>query len=193
MRPFIQQALTVTAIAAFLVGCRSTGASGPVNANARRVPAQSVVEHSAASSTSAPQPTNMPAVSSTIQLVSGESTAETALALMPADSPKPLALTLTQAIETGLAQNPDLVTQRHTERVSEAALGVAEIYPFNPWVQVQATPYQRPKGGGGSGTTDHYVLLMQQIQLAHQQRYREEGASAALNSTRWNIVQAESL
>jgi len=37
----------------------------------------------------------------------------------------------------------------------------------------------------------HYVLLMQTIQLAHQQDFREQGAKCALNSTRWNIHQAE--
>ena len=44
---------------------------------------------------------------------------------------------------------------------------------------------------GGPGTTYHYVLLMQTIQLAHQQRFREEGGVSTLNSTRWNIHQAE--
>lgn len=101
-------------------------------------------------------------------------------------------MTFAQAIEAGLEQNPDLITQRQAEPVSEAALGVAQTYPFNPWVQVQATPYQNAPDGR-TGTTYHYVLLMQQIQLAHQQRYREEGASAVLNSTRWNIVQAQLL
>ncbi len=104
----------------------------------------------------------------------------------------PLRLTIRQAIETALAQNPDLVAQRQAEGVSTAALGVAETYPFNPWVQVQATPYQDARVGG-SGTTAHYVLVMQQIQLAHQQQHREEAAGAALNGVRWNLLQAELL
>lgn len=101
-------------------------------------------------------------------------------------------LTTRQAIETALVQNPDLVALRQTEGVSAAALGVAETYPFNPWVQVQATPYQDARVGG-SGTTAHYVLVMQQIQLAHQQQHREEAAGAALNGVRWNLLQAELL
>ncbi|MDZ4686117.1 MAG: TolC family protein [Planctomycetaceae bacterium] len=117
--------------------------------------------------------------------------------LPPVVSPVPSAhhavrLTVFQAIETALVQNPDLVTQRQAEGVSAAALGVAQTYPFNPSVQIQATPFQ-DFPGGGPGTTHHYVLLMQQIQLAHQQDFREQGAGAQLNSVRWNILQAQLL
>jgi cobalt-zinc-cadmium efflux system outer membrane protein len=45
--------------------------------------------------------------------------------------------------------------------------------------------------GEGAGTTAHYVLLMQRIQLAHQQQYREGAGAASLNGIRWNIHQAE--
>lgn len=97
-----------------------------------------------------------------------------------------------QAIETSLIQNPGLVALRQTEGVSAAARGVAETYQFNPWVQVQATPYQEDRVGG-SGRTAHYVLVMQQIQLTHQQQHREAAAGAALNGVRWNLLQAELL
>ena len=104
----------------------------------------------------------------------------------------PMRFSVRQAIETALAQNPDLVAQRQAEGVSSAALGVAQTYPFNPWVQVQATPYQDARVGG-PGTTSHYVLLMQQLQLAGQQQHREEAACAALNGVRWTLLQAELL
>lgn len=99
---------------------------------------------------------------------------------------------LIQSLETSLLQNPDLTALRRNEGVSVGALGVARTYPFNPFVQVQAMPIQDAKDGG-PGTVPHYVLLMQQVQLGHQQRFREENALAALNSVRWNIVQAELL
>lgn len=99
-------------------------------------------------------------------------------------------LTVFDAITTALAQNPDLITQRQTERVGRGAVGLAETYPFNPSVQIQATPYQ-DRRVGTPGTTNHYVLVMQQIQLAHQQRHRENIAYAQLNSIRWTILQAE--
>ena len=106
--------------------------------------------------------------------------------------PAPARLPLFAAIETSLAQNPDLVALRRNEGVGLGALGVAQTYPFNPFVQTTVTPIQT-NPGGGSGSVYHYVLLMQQIQLAHQQRYREEAAMASLTSVRWNIHQAELL
>lgn len=103
-----------------------------------------------------------------------------------------IGMSLPESISLALSQNPDLVTLRQTERVSIATLGVAQTYPFNPFLQVQATPWQDARNRN-PGTTNHYVLLMQTIQLAHQQQFREQGASFALNSTRWNIHQAELL
>ena len=97
---------------------------------------------------------------------------------------------LLDAVSLALAQNPDLIAIRQRERVGTATCGVASTYPFNPYVQVQATPYQNIPGAG-SGTTAHYVLLMQRIQLAHQQQHREDAAQSSLNSIRWNIHQAE--
>ncbi len=111
---------------------------------------------------------------------------------VPASETPSTSVSLEQSISLALSQNPELVTLRQTERVSSAALGVAQTYPFNPYVQVQVTPYQDARGGN-PGTTHHYVLLMQTIQLAHQQQFREQGASFTLNSTRWNIHQAELL
>ena len=103
-----------------------------------------------------------------------------------------LRISIHAAIETALSQNPDLVALRQAEGVGTATLGVAQTYPFNPFVQIQATPYQSAQNAG-PGTTYHYVLLMQQIQLGHQQQHREEAACAALNGIRWNVLQAELL
>ncbi len=184
MRILYRYVLTAAIMALGLAGCRSNETFRRAQANDFRSPAR----QSSVSPTTVAQPAATKRTSA-IQLISAEELAEVPIA-SPTNS-RAHSLTMTQAIETGLAQNPDLVTQRHTERVSEAALGVAETYPFNPFVQVQATPYQDSPAGGGGGTTYHYVLLMQQIQLAHQQQHREEGASAALNSTRWNILNAQ--
>ncbi len=116
-----------------------------------------------------------------IELTSAEATAETRSTT-----------SLTECISLSLAQNPDLIAIRQNDAVGSAALGVAQTYPFNPSVQVQVTPWQDAKVGG-HGSTSHYVLLMQTIQLAHQQQFREEGAASILNSIRWNIHQAELL
>ncbi|WP_010585550.1 TolC family protein [Schlesneria paludicola] len=125
----------------------------------------------------------------TILTVSGEEPARDDDAKTPV--PPTSSLSLASSIALGLSQNPDLTALRQAEHVSVAALGVAETYPFNPSVQVQATPYQDNARTETPGTTYHYILLMQTIQLAHQQQFREQGAVSTLNSTRWNIHQAE--
>jgi len=113
------------------------------------------------------------------------------------DAPQPTAqddpaypLTLDSAIATALNRNPDLVAMRAADPVASAAYGVAETYPWNPFVQVEVLPYARDASGDSQGTVN-YVLLMQTLELAHQGRYRKAGAAAALNQVRWNIVQAE--
>lgn len=103
--------------------------------------------------------------------------------------PQP-AFNLMETISLGLAQNPDLVALRQNENVGSAVLGVAETYPYNPFAQVRVTPYQDAPAAG-VGTTYHYVLLMQRIELAHQQRFRENSAASALNQIRWSIHLAE--
>jgi cobalt-zinc-cadmium efflux system outer membrane protein len=100
-------------------------------------------------------------------------------------------LNIYETISQSLVGNPALVALRETENVGVSAVGVAETYPFNPWVQVQATPGQYAPDGKSAGSTYHYVLMMQQIQLAHQQQYREDAAYSSLNSIRWNIHQSE--
>ena len=126
------------------------------------------------------------------QVSATESEPDVALTSSTSTSSTSADISLQQSISLALSQNPELVTLRQTEKVSSAALGVAQTYPFNPFVQFQATPYQEARIVEPHATF-HYVLLMQTIQLAHQQQFREQGASFALNSTRWNIHQAELL
>ncbi|MFO1023387.1 MAG: TolC family protein [Planctomycetales bacterium] len=111
----------------------------------------------------------------------------------PGDLDTASSLSLTECLSISLTQNPDLIALRQGDAVGRAALGVAQNYPFNPFVQFQATPYQDAPHSFNLPAKYHYVLLMQTLQLAHQQRYREESASFALNSVRWNIHQAELL
>jgi len=113
-----------------------------------------------------------------------------AIHVPPGRVARPFKLSLEGAVEMSLAQNPDLTAQRYAEGVSEGALGVAQTYPFNPWLQVQVLPGSS-NPTGEDDTTAHYVLLMQQLQLAHQRRHRTEAAAAMLNSVRWTFVMAK--
>jgi outer membrane protein, heavy metal efflux system len=112
--------------------------------------------------------------------------------ILPQVPLEPQALSLFDAAALALAQNPDLIAARQAEGVSLGAVGVAQTYPFNPWVQVQVTPDPQLRDGS-DGTSAHYVLLMQTLQLAHQRQHRQAAAASVLNGTRWNIVQAELL
>ena len=107
-------------------------------------------------------------------------------------SPPLLQLNFTSALELGLSQNPDIVALRQNEGVARGIMGVLQTYPFNPYVQVQATPLQH-RDDPGPAATYHYVLLIQNFQIAHQQRYRDQMGVAQLTSMRWNIRQAELL
>jgi cobalt-zinc-cadmium efflux system outer membrane protein len=101
-----------------------------------------------------------------------------------------LSLTLDQAIATGLEQNPTLTALRASQPVADAVLRVAKTYPFNPYVQMEVCPVDHQLGAG-QGATLNYGYLMQTLELAHQQRYREASAVAARNQVSWNVVHAE--
>lgn len=169
---------------AILCGCRTAGTRHSANLDSPKsdVAAVSSTRPKAIRSDESPPDRSIQSVSH--EAPSGESMQPQVLA--------PVDLSLSNSIGLGLSQNPDLIAARQAEHVGAAALGVAQTYPFNPFIQLQATPYQDARFGG-PGTTYHYVLLMQTIQLAHQQQFREESGAATLNSTRWNIHQAELL
>lgn len=177
-------------------GCRSPR-SPFARTDAPPTPEQSAptvaVQQLIADSTRAPEPPAFAVVPiAAEQPVGTKSQAEPIAASPLRQTDNAIKLNLFQALETGLAQNPDLVALRRNEGVGRGALGVAQTYPFNPFVQVQATPLQQ-NVNSGSGTIYNYVLLMQTLQLGHQQQSREESALAALQSVRWNILQAELL
>jgi outer membrane protein TolC len=127
------------------------------------------------------------------------STISPARFVAPADAPVPELVptprnlpstNLAEAIETALERNPNLVTLRQTEPVSLATLGVARQYPWNPYVQLQVLPYGQDRNGATT-PVNHYVLLMQTLELCHQPRIRVAAGVADLSRTRWNIHQAE--
>jgi cobalt-zinc-cadmium efflux system outer membrane protein len=110
------------------------------------------------------------------------------------------ALTLTQAVATGLLQNPDLVALRGQEEVGRAVVGVARTPLWNPFVQAQYLPSGSPfsgtvsgQPGSGAGLSSFYVWVMQRFQIAHQRQFRTQAALAALSQIQWNIYQAELL
>lgn len=172
---------------ALLAGCQGTGVAGK-----KRVLPPAEHPQEAAGPVLAKRAAG--SAQSGIRLVSDEEPGSLSInesAVAPIAPIAPLSLNLDRAIETGFNQNPDLVLLRQTEGVSIGQLGVAQTYPFNPWIQVRATPIQHQTDPSAGKTVYNYVLAQQQIQLAHQQQFREEVAGHALNQVRWNIHQAE--
>src|SRR5439155_8974828 len=177
--------------AALVVGCASRpqlqGSCPAGEATATATPAAARDSETGAAAAIAPVVWQEPAQLPGIAAPSAE-----VIPTPPQEAPQSLALSLFDAVEMGLAQNPDLVALRTTEGVNQGMLDVAQTYPFNPWVQVQVTPYQKSADPLiNDKPTNHYVLLMQQLQLCHQRQHRTDAAAAALNSVRWNYVQAK--
>ncbi|HEX5470408.1 MAG TPA: TolC family protein [Lacipirellulaceae bacterium] len=108
----------------------------------------------------------------------------------PPDATISRKLSLHEAIDLALTQNPDAVTARAAAPVAYAARGVAATYPWNPSVQMAAFPYARDVEGNLLAVKND-VAVMQTIELAHQQRYREESAAAASGQEQARIAQAE--
>jgi outer membrane protein TolC len=99
-------------------------------------------------------------------------------------------LSLDAAIATSLDRNDTLVTLRAGEPVAQAMLDVAEHYPFNPTIKAEVLPYARDPTGNLLAVRNS-VYILQTLELAHQQRYREASAAAALNQIRWSVIAAE--
>lgn len=181
---------------ATLAGCQSLAEPRAENATAKISqtsyfdPAPAPPQESPRKEPQLPTLLQPPVVAEDLPIAEGKekSSPESLQPPLPAPTGEPLSLLDAAALTLG--QNPDLIAARQAEGVSQGALGVAETYPFNPWVQVQLTPSPQLRGGR-TGVAAHYVLLMQTLQLAHQRQHREAAAHSVLNGTRWTIVQAE--
>jgi len=108
--------------------------------------------------------------------------------------------TLAHALNQSLLTNPDLVALRGQINVNKAMVGVAQTYPWNPFIQAQFLPQGRPfvpntpgMPGSQAGQSNYYVWVMQRFELAHQRRHRISSAMAAMDQVQWNIFQGELL
>lgn len=99
-------------------------------------------------------------------------------------------LSLRDAIDTALIQNPDAVIARAGGPVANAGRIVAATYPWNPNVQVQVDPYTRDRAGN-SLATKNQVAVTQTLEMAHQRRYRRRAADAGWSQQRALIAQSE--
>ncbi len=101
-----------------------------------------------------------------------------------------VSLTLPEAINIALRQNPNLTAVRASEPVARGALAVAQTYPYNPQYQAQVLPYSRFSDGSNGAVNSQHVLV-QTFELGGQQRYREGVAAGLLRQVQGTISQAE--
>ena len=118
-----------------------------------------------------------------------------ASATLPGALPQPAVstveqLTLDSTIQYALTRNPQLAAIREQHGIAAAGVVIARTYPFNPIYQGTllhakgaATPVENSFFNG------HQITL--EVQLFHQQRFRQQQAFAMLTRTDWEIATQE--
>jgi cobalt-zinc-cadmium efflux system outer membrane protein len=100
--------------------------------------------------------------------------------------------TLDATVRFALENNPQLAAIRQQRGIAAAGVVIARTYPFNPVYQGSVS-YDRnddpAQGVTNPVANTHQVTL--EVQLFHQQRYRQQGALAALTRTEWEIAAQE--
>jgi outer membrane protein TolC len=104
----------------------------------------------------------------------------------------PADMSLDEAVNWALQNNPELATFRAQRGVAAAGVVIARTYPFNPVLTVQPAYVTGPKGNGGgesiTSPVDAQVNINLAIEVRHQGRYRREEAAATLSRTDWEIA-----
>ena len=117
-----------------------------------------------------------------------------------AESPKseppaatPPVLTVEAAVHYALENNPALAAQRQQHGIAAAKVVIADTYPFNPVLE------NRIQAAGGPPAADvvnnvpvEHVLLWE-VEVRGQRRYRRQAAAAGLARTDWEIARQEQL
>jgi cobalt-zinc-cadmium efflux system outer membrane protein len=105
------------------------------------------------------------------------------------DSTQPL--TLEQALRWALENNPTLRTQRQAHNVAAAEMVIARTYPFNPALENRVQDASGPTSAGIGNVVPIEEVLVLELEVRGQGKYRREAASAALSRTDWTIADQE--
>jgi cobalt-zinc-cadmium efflux system outer membrane protein len=100
-------------------------------------------------------------------------------------------LSLEATARYALENNPQLAALRQQHGIAAANVVIAKTYPFNPIYQsnVLYAKGNEPRAVTNSVPETHQLTL--EVQLFHQQRYRQQAAFAALTRTDWEIASQE--
>lgn len=102
-------------------------------------------------------------------------------------------LTLKEAIDLALKNNPELAVERRSLDVAQGALLQARIYPFNPELSVEPGfgGGKTFENGGSRFTRGVQINLSQTVEIKGQRGLRIREATANLNQVDWSIRDAE--
>jgi cobalt-zinc-cadmium efflux system outer membrane protein len=100
-------------------------------------------------------------------------------------------LTVQEAVRYALENNPALAAQRQQRGIAAARVVIAETYPFNPVLENRIQGAEGPRSAGITNRTPLEHILVWEVELWHQGRYRRQGAAAALSRTDWEIAYQE--
>jgi cobalt-zinc-cadmium efflux system outer membrane protein len=96
-----------------------------------------------------------------------------------------------QVVAWALDHNPELQTARFERGIAAAGVVIARTYPHNPIWDFKVQDTSGPESAGITNVvgTEHVVLL--ELELRHQGKYRNQGAEAALSRVEWDIANRE--
>ena len=107
----------------------------------------------------------------------------------PTALPQPLSLC--DAVQWALQNNPELAAQRQRYGIAAAEVVTARTHPFNPQLEAKVRRVIPPSGGQISNILSQEYKVLQEVELLGQRRHRQHAAEAALSRTEWEIVSRE--
>jgi outer membrane protein, heavy metal efflux system len=99
-----------------------------------------------------------------------------------------LALTIDEAVATGLKSNPELQALRFEEAAAGGQLTKAKLPPFsNPTIAGSMSTQGRPPGDPKGAFRNNQISLSQSIEIAGQRGLRIDAATSSLERTRLDL------
>jgi cobalt-zinc-cadmium efflux system outer membrane protein len=105
----------------------------------------------------------------------------------------PQVLTLESAVHFALENNPALAAQRQQHGIAAAKVVIADTYPFNPILENRIQGAGGPPAAGILQDVPVEHILVWEVELRGQRRFRRQGAAAGLARTDWEIARQEQL